>query len=594
MMNTKKIAILFLLIFILFSAISVISADDDKSYTIDQAFINLTVMDNGLLSVDEIYQFSFDGQFNGVYRDIPLKSGESIDNIEVSAVGAYPVMVVSNNEGMKHLKIYLYADEAHTKKIRDCEVTIFISYDMKNVVTLFNDVGGLQFKLWGDEWDVGVGSLSAQINLPGKKNNTYFLNPKEYTTDSHINGNTITAQSTSIPKGEIYELLVLMPLNDFNDANYAKHVNENGKDKIMKNLNDSIANRNFWNAAYLILGLLSILSPIGAIFTYFKYGREPKVDYDALYERELPSNDSPEMINALIDNKDDIGTPNMKGFQSSILNLIDKNILGLETRESNKSDSKDLLLDFRNVDTADLTLSEKSLINTLYPFAENEILNLSSLEGKLSSEDNAKSFLEDFNDWKEHVKDETSDLTNQYFDGRGSDLIIAIALGGLVFGIIIGILGFTSQLGNGIYCIVGGIFLIMFSLLLFNIPKDIFGRWSKSGRVFYLKWSNFKKFLKDNSLINEHPPESIVVWKKYLIYGTSLGVSDNVLRSMKIHVSNISDYDDGIFMYHYYGGYMIFNHAFQTGESAANPSSSDSGGFGGFGGGSGGGGGGAF
>ena len=58
MMNTKKIAILFLLIFILFSAISVISADDDKSYTIDQAFINLTVMDNGLLSVDEIYQFS--------------------------------------------------------------------------------------------------------------------------------------------------------------------------------------------------------------------------------------------------------------------------------------------------------------------------------------------------------------------------------------------------------------------------------------------------------------------------------------------------------------------------------------------------------
>ena len=78
-----------------------------------------------------------------------------------------------------------------------------------------------------------------------------------------------------------------------------------------------------------------------------------------------------------------------------------------------------------------------------------------------------------------------------------------------------------------------------------------------------------------------------------MIYGTALGVADNVFKSMKIHVPNISDYDDGIFLYHYYGGYYVFNQAFKTSESAANPSS-DSGGFGGFGGGSGGGGGGAF
>ena len=125
------------------------------------------------------------------------------------------------------------------------------------------------------------------------------------------------------------------------------------------------------------------------------------------------------------------------------------------------------------------------------------------------------------------------------------------------------------------------------------VPEDIFGRWTKEGRLFYLKWSNFKKFLKDNSLIKEHPPESIVIWKKYSIYGTALGVADNVFKSMKMHVPDISDYDDGIFLYHYYGGYYVFSQAFKTSESAANPSSG-SGGFGGFGGGSGGGGGGAF
>ncbi len=63
---------------------------------------------------------------------------------------------------------------------------------------------------------------------------------------------------------------------------------------------------------------------------------------------------------------------------------------------------------------------------------------------------------------------------------------------------------------------------------------------------------------------------------------------------MKLQVPNISDYDDGVFMYHYYGGYGLMHSAFSTSEAAANPSSSSSGGFGGLGGGSGGGGGGAF
>ena len=324
-----------------------------------------------------------------------------------------------------------------------------------------------------------------------------------------------------------------------------------------------------------------------------KYGKEPKVDYDGIYERELPSNDSPEIINALIDNKDSIGKPNMKGFQASIMNLIDRGALRMETQENMDSEEKILLIDFNNVDNADLSLSEKSLVNALYPFAENEILNLSSLNDKLSLQRNAKSFQEDYNTWADHVKNESSSKRSEYFDDRGSTLISAIGFLGLAFGVIIAILGFLTELGNGYISILGGGFLIVFSLALMFVPEDIFGRWTKEGRLFYLKWSNFKKFLKDNSLIKEHPPESIVIWKKYLIYGTALGVADNVFKSMKMHVPDISDYDDGIFLYHYYGGYYVFSQAFKTSESAANPSSG-SGGFGGFGGGSGGGGGGAF
>ncbi len=590
-MNVKNAFTIILLFLILFSAVSAVSADDDRSYTIDRAFIDLTIGSDGLLHVNERYDYSFDGKFNGVYRDIPLKPGESIKNIEISADGAYPVLVQSDEGGYKHLKIYLYSDAAHTKGIRDCNVNIYISYDMVNVVTLFNDVGGLQYKLWGDEWDVGVGEVYVNVNLPGKTGNEYFLNPQEFNATSTLKGDTITAETYSIPEGDFYELLVLMPLSDFNDATYAKHVNQNGRDMIMKNLEDSVNGRNFWNTTYVVLGLLSILSPIGAVFTYLRYGREPKVDYDGIYERELPTNDPPEVINALVEDRTDLGTPTMKGFEASIMNIIDKKVFRLSPQENVDFDTRDLILTFDQDKKSELSESEKIVFNTLEHFASNNTLNLSMLNGQLSTEYEAKWFMSQLEMWEKNVENQIN--LEEYFDGTGSSMISFISVAGLVFGVIIAILGFTTELGNGVYALAGGIFLIIFSIAIMRLDEDIFGRWTESGRVFYLKWRNFKKFLKDNSLIKEHPPESIVVWKKYLIYGAALGVADKVYDAMKLQAPNYVDYDDDLFYYHYYGGYGLMYSAFRTGQTTANPSS-DSGGFGGLGGGSGGGGGGAF
>jgi uncharacterized membrane protein len=590
-MNVKKTFCIILLILILFSAITVVSAGDDRSYSITQAFIDLTVENNGLLHVDEQYDYTFDGKFNGVYRDIPLKSGESIDNIQVYVDGAYAEYEESDDNGYKHLKIYLYSDKAHTQGIKDCSVSVYISYDMKNVVTLFNDVGGLQYKLWGEEWDVGVNKLYATVNLPGDKENEYFLNPQEYNYTSNLKGDEITAETTSIPKGEFYELLVMMPISDFSDATYAKHVNQDGRDMIKKNLDDSINSRNFWNTTYLVLGLLSVLSPIGAIFTYLKFGREPKVAYDGIYERDLPTDDPPEMVNALVENKKDLGKPDMKGFEASIMNLIDRKVFKLFTEADSEIETNELILTFNHDKKDELSPSEKIVFNTLEHFAQDNALNLSRLNGRMSSEHEAEWFLNQINRWEDSV--EGSFDKSQYFDDTGSTLISIISVGGLVFGVILAILGIMTNLNNGLYALAGGIFLIIFSIVMMRLDEDIFGKWTENGRTYYLKWNNLKKFLKDNSLIKEHPPESIVIWKKYLIYGAALGVADKVYESMKLQVPNISDYDDGLLWYHYYGGYGMMYNAYNTSYSTTH-SSSDSGGFGGFGGGSGGGGGGAF
>jgi uncharacterized membrane protein len=463
---------------------------------------------------------------------------------------------------------------------------------MKNVVTLFNDVGGLQYKLWGDEWDVGVGSVDIQVKLPGDKGNEYFLNPQEFNVSSELDKDTITAKTSSIPKGDFYEILVLMPLDDFSDATYAKHVDQNGKEMIMKNLNDSINGRNFWNTTYLLLGLLSILSPIVAVFTYLRYGREPKVMYEGIYERELPSDDPPEVVNAIYANGD-IGTPDMDGFEAAILNLIDKKALGIETVADSETETNDLFINFSG-DTSGLKSNEKQVYDILHRFANNDRLNLSSLNSRLSTESNAEWFMDQYSEWQENVSDSIESRVSEEFNDTGTTIVAVLGVGGLVIGVIMAVLGIWTELKSGAYAIAGGIFLIIFSILIMKMDDDKFGQWTPKGRVMYLKWKNFKKFLKDNSLIKEHPPESIVIWRKYLIYGAALGVADKVYDAMKLQEQNISNYhDDDLFLYHHYGGYYMMHNAIMSGQSTVN-SSSDSGGFGGLGGGSGGGGGGAF
>ena len=592
-MKINKVLVILLISILLFSSVSPLSADDDRSYTIDDAIINLTVEKSGLLHVDEAYLYSFDGEFNGVYRDIPLKSGERVRNVKVTAEGAYPVLQETDDSGEKRLKIYLYADKAHTRKIKDCDVKIHISYDMENVVTLFNDVGGLQYKLWGDEWDVGVGHVKAVVNMPGDKNNTYYLNPSEYNKTSSMKGDTLTAETTSIPKGEFYELLLLMPLSDFDsDAPYAKHVDKNGREMIEKNLEDSIQSRAMWGMTFIALGLLSLLSPIIAVFVYLRYGREPEVAYEGIYERDLPTDDPPIFINAMMKSHG-LGDPDMEGFQATLLDLIDRKVISLDVQAGDFS-TKDLILKFERDDLKDLRRHERNLYNMLYSLSDGGVLNMSDLDSKLSSESSGKWFMGELDNFYESAKSEylSEETVNRYFNNRGSDITMFLAFGGIVMAAIMLFLGLTTNLKAGIYVLAGGAFLLVFSIALIFLPDDIFGQWTPEGRVFYLKWKNFKKFLQDNSLIKEHAPDSIVVWKKYLIYGTALGIADEVYESMKMKIPDYADYDDSVLVYHYYGGYHMMHTAYDTGYSAANPS--DSSGFGGIGGGSGGGGGGAF
>jgi len=64
------------------------------------------------------------------------------------------------------------------------------------------------------------------------------------------------------------------------------------------------------------------------IIIYLLYGREPKIDYRADYEKDLPTDDPPAIVNAICSGgSKKVGLPDIGGFKATIMDLIDKKYL---------------------------------------------------------------------------------------------------------------------------------------------------------------------------------------------------------------------------------------------------------------------------
>ena len=125
------------------------------------------------------------------------------------------------------------------------------------------------------------------------------------------------------------------------------------------------------------------------------------------------------------------------------------------------------------------------------------------------------------------------------------------------------------------------------------LPEKVAGHWTVEGREYNAKWMNFKRYIKDFSLINEYPPESIEIWNKYLVYATAFGIADNVKKSMEKKIPEKDLLRSEVYKFNDYGGYTSLSYGLDTGMDTVSSLSSSSGSSG-AGGGSGGGGGGAF
>ena len=580
MFNYKKI-IVCLLIFLLLLMPMVYAADGD--YSIPSARVNVEILNDTTVIVTEEINQNIEGTVNGVFRDIPLVESQSISNISVDTPGFYNNVEVINSGNNTRIKVWLYSDEGKTQKVHDANVKVTYHYTFNKAVKVHNDIAELQLKTWGSQWESSVDKLETNIILPATNEDTenWISPPTQVQSSKWTDDHTLNTVLEDVPSKQYIEQRILIPKQSFSSYDNAIITNVDAKDSIEKMQKKYLDDLEFHNLIDNILSSIMTLLLLVPVAIYWRYGREPKIDYKADYEIEPPTDDSALFVNNIVIG--DVGEFDVDAFNATLLSLIDRKYYTIIS-----SNDDDTIIRRTDKSTGDLKQYETDILNHMSYYAlTNGDISLNSIRN--SDAEYFKSFIAD---WKNHANKEISQSRiDELFIDKGGNLMKIMGLILFILGLIFMIYVLIAD--SSMTASILSVLMMVVGLTVAFLPNTVGGRWTVEGREYHDKWINFKNYLEDYSLIEEYPPASIQVWGKYLVYATALGCAKEVSKNMikyfdSINMSDEYYHDNSIVYFGYYGGFYhmdSFNHLSTVSSDSSSDIGSVGGGFGGGGGG---------
>ena len=165
--------------------------------------------------------FDFDGDYTGAFRDIPLRDGETIDQIAVSegdtayTPGGCAELGCSSPPGTFGTAdiddgiriVWHYRASFEQKRFR-------VAYRLRGVAIAYDDVVDVNLKVWGDEWEVELDQLTSTLIAPGEIVRAWG-HPVAVRGDVTLDGDRAELRAIDIPAGQFVELRALIPRRVF-------------------------------------------------------------------------------------------------------------------------------------------------------------------------------------------------------------------------------------------------------------------------------------------------------------------------------------------------------------------------------------------
>lgn len=483
--------------------------------------------------------------------------------------------------------VFFYVDGLYKE-----EITFEIYYEMNNAVLRYNDCSELYLCMYSEETIKDLNSFEGTILIPNDDM------PQEGNYEAYTYGTSYGSfdftESDSINEG-YYTFNFKLDNNDLKFGSYDQFIEFSlisyGDDKYTFS---EYANRNlyyYYNVldelrqeqlnyeeeyknAQTIKIIVFLVSSILSIFIFIlglkriKKIKNKNVKYEAEtpfeFFREIPSDLDPHFAANLVFCKENNNKADEHSYSAILMSLVRKKYIELvkinENKEwvsrnikivvlhkpivinqldENNNLEKTIVYDESQLEALEKLSPTEDLYYNLILRHSNKIeVTMEKFQSQVAADyDNTNNFVNNIENSITTIgikdgyfqKADYKELKNNLKRLSSSYMKYAVFI--LIFGNLI----LYSILFNFAY---GAMFMLAFSCVTLSLyagfGKDKYILLTQYGENEFAKWRGLYNFLNSETLISERSLIELPLWEKYLIYATAFGVSDKVIKALKI------------------------------------------------------------
>ena len=507
---------------------------------------------NTLYKTFELNREGYDGFSEATVHEI-TKSGEKVPfnqiNEEMYHVtkGAYYSLINSNSD---YEIAWGVSINGHKSKKYE------INYTVKNIIHNYSDCSELYWKFIGRDFEIHADSVKGIIILPENSHEKEDIRAWAHGplngNINIINNNRVEFEVDDFIAGNMLEIRIATPTDMFplsnrvyEDSEFDNIINEEtawANEANLKRQKEQ-KTREGGDTLCILYGIILLIVFVKKLKKYTKIlkenpKKEPSQKLD--YYRDIPGGDDTIPTDATFIMELASSTPNV--ISSTLLDLALKKIIKFEISDDleNKKEIVVRLL-LAEDEPASLREEEQEIYSYLRKIAKDKgrftmkefekyIYNHSASFNTMIERVQKKTEISQ-EDKGIYVKEEKSE--GQKYQGKGA---IYIFWG--FISIFIGVSTLSTMCNKWYILLLTFPIYIILASRCFKVSKR-FNGFTQKGIDEKEKWKGLKKYMEDFSYLNEKEVPALVLWEKYLVYATAMGIAEKVLKQLKVKYPNM-------------------------------------------------------
>jgi len=513
-----------------------------KSYYFPEIATDVILQADGSARIVQERTYEFDGRFS--WADLDLRKQGAAD-IRLNR------LAMATDAGWQDLRPQELTSSDRSLYLRwgysaeDEQRTFLIDYTVDGAVRRYEDVAEFYWKVIEDRHEP-VGWIEIRVVLPGRSPNLFkvYVHSAARPGTLSFPGTFDTAyiQQSGIPKNAFVEVRALSSPELFP---HTPQIAQKRYEQILAEEKRNFMAATFRSHFFVPLGLLLMLLPVVLLIIFYrKFGREPKIDYEAIYEHEPPRKVPPFVVPFIMHQKpakSQMTQELFRGLMATLLGLARQGVVSVhEVKEGRKT-----RYEFR------LDKPEKvAALGEFDRMAVEYLFGMFGGGGNTLTEDMIKDY------GKSHPNSIRKMITRLYSTGLAwwsAELGVEFteAASRRAYAIFCGLAAVCFV--PGAWLLLGGLAAIAPTLARARIPLTVVAaivcgvvyfltglaifRWDPTAYLEHRRWQNFRKFLKDFSAIEQAPVNLLAIWEQYYVYAVALGVATEFLK----HVTKLAE-----------------------------------------------------